>query len=437
MVSALDSAITGSTYADPEIAVLFSDEAEIQAYLQFEIALAKAQEALGIIPKDTAQTIADCMENTAIDPGSLAARYQQDGIAIPGLVAALREQLPAEVASYLHHGVTSHDVIDSGLVLRLKLVCNLLLNKNSTLTGKLKTLADEHRNTLTIARTRNQNAAPTVFGLKVVNWLEPLLRQQDRLSRLLPNLLRLQLGGSVGTLSALGPKANELCTAMAEELDLSPSNSPWHVQRDNIVEFGNWLSTTAGLIGKMAQNMLLLTQSEVGELRFNEGGKSSTLPNKTNPVLPEILVALASYCQSLSNVLNQTLLANHERDGVSMATENLTLAPLACAAGASLSLASQAIDSVEVKAAAMQANIALDNGRILAEAATFELSKSMERAEAANLVAQACAASINNETNMIDELSSLTSADIDWQALKEPANALGMAEQIINKVLNE
>ncbi len=437
MVNTLDSAITGSTYADADIAACFSDGAEIQAYLDFETALAQAQESLGVIPGGSAEIITDCLRDVTVNPASLAEGFARDGIVIPGLIASLRSQLPEEIATYLHYGATSQDVTDTGLMLRLRTVCDLLLSKNALLQDHLKSLVSEHRHTLTIARTRNQNAAPTVFGLKVVNWLVPLLRQHERLTDLHPRLLELQLGGAVGTMAALGPKASDLQNLLAKKLGLKVAKSPWHVQRDNIIEFGNWLATTASLAGKMGQDMLLMSQSELGELRFTGGGKSSTLPNKNNPVLPEFLVALASYCQSLASTLNRSLIASNERDGVSMAVESLTLAPLACAAGASLTLASQAIVTMEVDTQAMRKNVELDRGRMLAEAATFRLSTLMDRIEAGKFVADACVASLANATHMIDELSSLVDVDLDWESVKDPFNALGMTQEIIDKVLSE
>ncbi len=436
MVSALDSSITGNTYADADISALFSDEAEIEAYICFEKVLAEKQGELGIIPESAAVSISQQLTAININPDSLADSFAKDGTAIPGLITTLRAELSADLASHLHHGVTSQDVIDTGLVIRLRSVCELLQSRLVHLNKQLRSLAYEHRSTLTIARTRNQNAAPAVFGLKVVNWLEPLQRQQQRLSALLPRLLSLQLGGSVGTMSALGPKAMELRDNMAKELGLGVSDSPWHVQRDNIAEFGNWLATTAGLIASIGQDMLLLSQSAVGELRFKNGGNSSTLPNKNNPVAPELLVAISTHCQSLSNSLDNTLVANNERDGVGMALETLSLPPLVCATGASLSLADKALESLIVDVDAMQRNIDLDNGRMLAETATFELSRSMARTEASALVAMACAASIANSRNMIDELQQLVTADVDWESLKNPANALGAAKQIIEKAVS-
>ena len=437
MASAFDSVITANSFADPDIAACFSDEAEIQAILRFESELALAQEQLGILPQGSGAALAQSLSSIEIDPAKLTEGFQRDGILIPSLIAAIREQLPADIARYLHHGVTSQDAIDSGLVIRLKEISEQLLAKNTQVLEQLRTLAREHSATLTIARTRNQNAAPTVFGLKVVNWLEPLQRQQARLQELLPRLLSLQLGGGAGTMAALGPQAQALNSKLAEALGLRAASSPWHVQRDCIVEFANWLSMNAGLNGKMGQDMLLLAQSEVGELRFKGGGKSSTLPNKNNPVLPEFLAALNRHCQQLAGSLNHALVASGERDGVSMMLEQITLAPLVSAAAASMNHAQNALSAMEVDAAAMLHNIEIDSGRILAEAASFELGKTIARVEASKLVAQACRQSKENNSHMIDELSHLVDADIDWQSLKDPRNSLGLADQIIQKVLSE
>ena len=188
-------------------------------------------------------------------------------------------------ANYLHFGATSQDVIDTALIIRIKAAVVIIEKNLKDLTAELGRLAQKHRTTVMIGRTRNQNASPTVFALKIVNWLAPLQRQQQRLTELLPRLLVVQFGGAAGTNAALGNKGGEVNSALAATLGLAAAGSAWHAQRDTIVEFSNWLSMTAGQIGKMAQDILLMAQNEVGEIRFSGAGNSSTMPNKSNPVL--------------------------------------------------------------------------------------------------------------------------------------------------------
>ena len=311
MVSAFDSHISSTLFADSELASFFSDEAEIKSLIQVEGELAKVQAALGVIPQQEGETISSVLGTLTIDPAVVSDGFKKDGIPIPALLKVVRTNLGDREANFLHWGATSQDVMDTALILRIKSAVVVIEKRIKTLNERLAELAQQHRATVMIARTRNQNAAPTVFGLKVVNWFMPLLRQRQRLHELLPRLLIVQLGGAVGTNAALGSRGIEISNALANTLELNPA-SPWHVQRDSIVEFSNWLAMTAGVLAKMAQDLLLMAQSEVGEISFNNGGKSSTMPNKLNPVLPASIVALASFCRTQSDLMQQTLQGQNE-----------------------------------------------------------------------------------------------------------------------------
>lgn len=435
MVSAQDSAITSSSFSDKEIAELFSDVGEIDALVLFERELARVQESLQIIPEGIGKEIYAALENAKFDSDLLATGFENDAIPIPALLKQLREQLEPAAANYLHFGATSQDVIDTALIIRIKAAVVIIEKNLKSLTAELSKLAQKHRTTVMIGRTRNQNASPTVFALKIVNWLAPLQRQQQRLTELLPRLLVVQFGGAAGTNAALGNKGGEVNSALAATLGLAAAGSAWHAQRDTIVEFSNWLSMTAGQIGKMAKDILLMAQNEVGEIRFSGAGKSSTMPNKSNPVLLETLLSLAGYCRAQSDLMGSTLLVSHERDGVCMSLDRLAFPPLICAAAASITQALKCLASISVNEEAMSRNLIADNGLIMAEMAVFELVKSMERSKASELVRQACELCLTNNSHMIDELESLTDVDLDWDALKQPKNYLGNAEEVIDSVL--
>lgn len=435
MVSAQDSAITSSSFSDKEIAELFSDVGEIDALVLFERELARVQESLQIIPEGIGKEIYAALENAKFDSDLLATGFENDAIPIPALLKQLREQLEPAAANYLHFGATSQDVIDTALIIRIKAAVVIIEKNLKSLTAELSKLAQKHRTTVMIGRTRNQNASPTVFALKIVNWLAPLQRQQQRLTELLPRLLVVQFGGAAGTNAALGNKGGEVNSALAATLGLAAAGSAWHAQRDTIVEFSNWLSMTAGQIGKMAKDILLMAQNEVGEIRFSGAGKSSTMPNKSNPVLLETLLSLAGYCRAQSDLMGSTLLVSHERDGVCMSLDRLAFPPLICAAAASITQALKCLASISVNEEAMSRNLIADNGLIMAEMAVFELIKSMERSKASELVRQACELCLTNNSHMIDELESLTDVDLDWDALKQPKNYLGNAEEVIDSVL--
>lgn len=437
MVSALDSTITSIAFSDPDIAELFADAAEIKALIKVEQELARTQAALAIIPKEHGQQIVSILETVKIEPESLKLGYAKDGISIPTLLAQLREHIGQPAADYLHFGATSQDVLDTALITRTKNAIEIIDSNLGRLIKVLGEQASKHKDTVMLGRTRNQNAAPIVFGLKVINWLTPLLRQRQRLNELLPRLLVVQFGGAVGTNAASGTEGFKINQSLVEALELYPADNPWHAQRDSIIEFGNWLSLTAGLIGKMARDILLMAQSEVGEISFSDMGKSSTMPNKSNPVLAETLISLAIYCRSKANLLAESVGASHERDGVSMNIERLAFPQLICAAAAAIVNGINCINSMQVNEKAMSVNFEADNGLALAEAAVFELSKTKSKAVASKLVDEACKKSIADNTHMIEELQMLNNLKIDWDALKRPKNYLGSAAEIIEAVLRK
>jgi 3-carboxy-cis,cis-muconate cycloisomerase len=395
------------------------------------------QQALGVIPEGKGDTISRLLSTLKLEPKFLATAYAKDGISTPGLVRLTREQLPAEVGNFLHWGATSQDIEDSALVLRLKSLTRIMASRLDTLIALLQQLTESHRHTLTVARTRTQWATPTVFGLKTASWLAPLQRQKMRLHSLLPRLLVVQLGGAGGTLAAMGVRAAEVSRNLAATLDLNSPSMPWHNQRDNIVEFSNWLAMTSGIIGKMGQDFLLLAQSEVAEIGFTAAGGSSTMPQKSNPVIAENLVALARFSGTQIGTVHQTLLTANERDGVSMTLERMSLPALISACASSLRLAIAAIDNIEIRGKTMLANLEKSNGMVLAEAAVFELSKFIDRKQATEIVYKACRDASDNGRHLIAELSKSSDAEVDWEQLKNPQNYLGVAQDFIDRVLED
>ena len=437
MVSVFDSEISASVFADDEIKSLLSDVEQIRSALEVEAKLAMVQQALGVIPEGKGDTISRLLSTLKLEPKFLATAYAKDGISTPGLVRLTREQLPAEVGNFLHWGATSQDIEDSALVLRLKSLTRIMASRLDTLIALLQQLTESHRHTLTVARTRTQWATPTVFGLKTASWLAPLQRQKMRLHSLLPRLLVVQLGGAGGTLAAMGVQAAEVSRNLAATLDLNSPSMPWHNQRDNIVEFSNWLAMTSGIIGKMGQDFLLLAQSEVAEIGFTAAGGSSTMPQKSNPVIAENLVALARFSGTQIGTVHQTLLTANERDGVSMTLERMSLPALISACASSLRLAIAAIDNIEIRGKTMLANLEKSNGMVLAEAAVFELSKFIDRKQATEIVYKACRDASDNGRHLIAELSKSSDAEVDWEQLKNPQNYLGVAQDFIDRVLED
>ncbi len=429
------SALLGPLLSDPEVAGLLDDRAQVKAMLAFEAALARAEGRTGVIPEAAAARIAAVAEDLDLDPAALAEGTARDGIPVPALVAALREAVGGEEAAYVHWGTTTQDVMDTGLVLRLRVILDILDRRLVDLGRKLAKLADRERGTLLLARTRGQQATPTSFGLKAAGWLAPLQRHRARLAELRPRLELLSFGGAAGNLSALGHDGTAVEAELAKDLGLPVAPLPWHAQRDGLVELGGWLGLVGGSLGKMAGDILLLCQNEVGELREGSGGGSSTLPQKQNPIRSEAVVSLCRHVAGLTGQMQLTAFHSHERDGVAWQMEWLVLPQMIVAAGAALVQSLALIDGLQVDRARMRANIDATKGLALAEAASFALSAHMSRPEAQALVKEACKDVLASGRPLMDILAERSDAPVDWRELADPAGQTGAADAFIDRVL--
>lgn len=423
----LDSAIYSGLYSDPDVAALFTDEAEIAAMIRFEAALARAQISLGIIPdSDLPRQI----EAATVAPGDLTAGVAGSGIPVPALVAALRAQI-GETAQHLHWGATTHDVMDTGLILRLRDALILMEQRLDTIIKRLATLADRHRATAMAGRTWMQHATPTTFGLKCAIWLDPLLRQRERLAEIKPRVLAVQSGGASGTRAA-ALRGTETMHAIAEDLGLSPA-APWHVSRDRLLELAGWFATTTATLGKTGADLIILAQTEIAEVTLGSTGGSSTMPQKQNPVGPSALVALARSNASAIGEMHHAGLQGMERDVAHWSAEWLTLPRMACATGAALKIADETLAGLEPDTERMRANLDMTGGGILAEALSFALAQHMPRADAQALVKLAA----REDGPLIEETAKLTDAPIDLISFGDPGAHIGEASKIIDTILDQ
>ena len=425
--SPFDSKLLAALFSDPDMAALFSDEAVLAAMLKVEVNLAKVQARIGIIPQVAYRQIADGLAEFKPEPEALSQETAQFGVPVPALLKAARKVVGKEGRHYLHWGATSQDIVDTALVLRLKKAMHLLEEGVGRLLETLAALAGEHATTLMVARSRWQQAIPTTLGHKIALWAEPLRRHGLRLNQMKPRLLVISLGGAAGTLAAMGAKGPEVARQLAAELELENAATPWHTQRDAVAEFAGWLSLLTGSLGKIGQDLLLMAQSGVAEVRFSSAGGSSTMPQKTNPIGAEMLVTLARLNAGLVGSIHQAQVQEHERGGSGWMLEWATLPQMVMAAASALKHANRLFTTLDVDKQQMRANLDRSNGQALAEAAVFALSAHMPRADAQELVKHACLESQRTRTHVVDLLSQMVDHEVDWQRLKDPAHYLGMA----------
>ena len=428
-----------SLFGDAEAAHLLSSASEIASMIEVERAIARAQGAAGVIPAGAATAIDDGLASMAPDPAELAAGSAAAGVPVPALVAALRKGLERPAADYLHFGATSQDIVDTALMLRIARVLDLLDGRLAMLVATLAELARAHRATPMAGRTRGQVATPVSFGLRAANWALPLARCRARLRALRREGLVVQLGGASGDLAAMGAgagKARAMADAVAIELGLCGA-LPWMADRQPLRRVAGELGELALALGKVGEDVILLTRSEVGELRLGEAGGSSTMPQKQNPVRAEAMVALARFTSGLAGQLDAGGLHREERDGAAWMGEWLVLPQMMVAAAAATAHGAALCSGLQVMAEAMLARLAGDGGLSLAEQASFALLPHVGRAAAQDLVKRAAVETRASGRPLAETLRALTDAPLDYAALADPDAATGPAAAMTDEMLAE
>ena len=332
--------------AREDLAALFTADAEIEAMLRSEAALAEAEGDAGVIPEAAALAIVEATRIFEADVEALTAGVRRDGLVVPSLVKDLRENLEDRHRPHLHFGATSQDVIDTGLMLRLKGVFALFSSDIEDVVGQLEKLTSVAGRRPLMARTRMQRALEIRLADRIGIWKAPLVQHLDALEALRRHALAVQFGGPVGTLDKLGDKGPLVRKILAEKLGLADPGCCWHTDRSRIADLANWLAKVSGSLGKIGQDVVLMAQNEVGEVEIAEGGLSSTMPHKKNPVRAELLVSLARFNAVQLSAIHQAVVHENERSGSAWTLEWLTLPIMVATTGAALGVGGDLLDAM-------------------------------------------------------------------------------------------
>ena len=425
---------------------LFSDHTRIQRMLDFEAALARAQARVGVIPVAAADAIAKNCTSSQIDFVALARDAElagNVGIPLVNQLTALVAKNDAEAAKFVHWGATSQDAIDTGLVLQLRDALSSIDHGLADLSRALVAQIKQHRATLMAGRTLLQHALPITFGLKVAGWLDAVTRHRERIKELRPRILVLQFGGAAGTLAALGSRGNAIDAALAQELDLALPAMPWHGQRDRVVEVATVLGLVVGTLGKIARDVALCMQTDVGELAEPTApgrGGSSTLPHKHNPIGCAVAMSAAIRVPGLVSTMLAAMPQEHERGLGGWQAEWETLPEILKLASGALNHMTTVLAGLEINVKRMRANLDQTNGLIMAEAVAMALSAHLGKLEAHRIVEQACNTAIKKSRHLREILAEepliqmqITAAELE--KLMNPAHYLGATQQFIDRVL--
>jgi 3-carboxy-cis,cis-muconate cycloisomerase len=446
MTSHVTGRLTDLICGTPAINEIWGPRASIQAMLDVEAALARACASHGVIPAATVAAIEAACDAGQIDAAALMQQAALSGnLAIPLVkqLTALVSTRDAEAAKYVHWGATSQDIIDTGTVLQLRASFDRLDAGLHALCNVLAQRAAEHRTTAMVGRTWLQQALPITLGLKFAQWLDALHRHRERLAQMKARVLALQFGGAAGTLASLGEDALPIATSLATELRLALPTLPWHTQRDRIAETAAYLGMLIGSLGKIARDISLQMQTEIGELAEPSAagkGGSSSMPHKRNPVGCAAILSAATRAPGLVATVLAGMVQEHERALGGWQAEWEALPELARLADGALAHLLQIVDGLHIDASRMAAHLDATHGLILGEAVTLALGQAIGRLQAHQQVEQAVHTALRTGHTLYDVLAADESVTRHLPpprlaALLDPNNYLGQAPAFIDAVL--
>ena len=416
---------------------IFSDASILRGMLDFEAALAAAEAAAGLIPQRAAQAVADAVRAGGFDAVSIAREARESGTVSIPLVHALTARVRAadpESASFVHWGATSQDAADTAFVLALTRARDALAVDHTRLDRALRDLSERHARTVMLGRTLLQPAPPVTFGLKTARYAAALARGWKRADAAFTDTAILQFGGASGTLAALGGHGLDVAEKVANALRLKLPPASWHTDRDRLGALASALAVYTATVGKIARDITLLMQDEVGEAA-EPGGGSSTMPHKRNPSRCAAAIAAATRMPGLTASFLTSMLQEHERAVGGWHAEWPALEAIVKVAGAGVQALADAVEKLTVDPGRMRANIERTNGVIFAERVMMLVTPKRGKEAAHALVTAALAGIERDKVTLREALTRLPEASSvltpeEMRSIDVPEDYLGAAERM-------
>jgi 3-carboxy-cis,cis-muconate cycloisomerase len=419
----IDSRIFGDIFSDARMRQVWSDENRTAKYLDIERTLAKVQGELGLIPQEAADEIVKHCELSMIDWDKLKAKTEQIGYPIIAVVNQINANCRDRLGEYCHWGATTQDITDTAMILQMREGLALVEQDLADISDALAVLAQKYRDTPII--------------------LAGIERHRERLQQLKPRVLMGEFGGASGTLSSLEKGAMETQAALMKELGLAQPLISWHTVRDTVAEVGAFLGLVGGSLGKIAMDVKLLMQTEVGEVfePFAPGrGSSSTMPQKRNPISCLYIHANISVARQHAAALMDAMVADHERSTGPWEIEWVSVPEIFCLMSGALKQTKFVLQGLEVDADRMRANMDMTNGLVMSEAVMMGLGTYLGREYAHDLVYDLCRQALKENRPLIDILEAhpeinqhVDRAQLEY--LCNPVHHVGQAGVMVDRVL--
>jgi 3-carboxy-cis,cis-muconate cycloisomerase len=453
------------------------DTAWLQAMLDAEAGLARALERAGLAPAGAGEAVTTAARAENFDPNELGGLAALTGNPVPGLARALARRVPQAAVGAVHRGATSQDILDTAAMLLAKRAIDVILADLAQAADAAAGLAEAHRASIMIGRTLLQQAVPVTFGLIAAGWLTSVDEAREGLAAVRSRRLAVQFGGAAGTLASLGDHGQQVAALLADELGLALPVLPWHTDRLRIIDLGAALARVAAALGKIARDVTLLAQSEVGEVGEGSAssagqagggspaargtdqrgpdpqgpaasprrGGSSAMPHKHNPVASIAVLGCTRQVPGLLGILVSNSEQELQRAAGAWHAEWEPLAALLRLTGSASSWAAELLSGLTVDTSRMAANLAATKGLPLAEHVSSLLAGVLGPAQAYDLVAEAGARAVGAGLPLRDVLlavpkleerlsaAGITAEQID--SALEPAGYLGATDAFIAAAL--
>ncbi len=428
-------------FGDPDVDEAIADRALVTAMLRFESELAAAQAGLGLVPPEAAAAIAATAGELTVDPAELGRQALGAGNPVNPLVRQLTAAVPESARPFVHRGATSQDVLDTGLMLVARQAADRTCRRLDGAASRLVELIADHRHTPMPARTLGQQALPTTFGRVAAGWLTLLDDAAERLEVVARRRLAVQFGGAAGTLAGLDDRGPELMGVLAGRLGLVEPALPWHSDRQRILDLGAALGGLTAATGKVALDLVLLAQSELGEVVPAAGGGSTAMPHKANPVDAILVRSAATRTPGLvATLFTAAAAAEHERPAGAWHAEWETLRELLSVTGGAANRLCAALTGLRVDAERMRADLDLSGGLLLSESLAARLAPALGRDQAHDLVRECAqqAAAGEKTFDQIVRREPRVRAELDDEAITAtlaPESWLGSADALVDRAL--
>ena len=441
-INPADGPILGTLYGSDAMRAVFDETTYFQRMLDVEAALARVQARMGIIPADAVPKIEAAAHFDQLSVPDLAASARNVGYPVIGVVQGL-SKASGDAGGWTHWGATTQDIMDTATVLQVREGLDLIAAELRALLGALLRQAEAHRGTVMAGRTHLQQALPTTFGLKCATWAMPFIGHLDRLAQLRPRVEQVEFGGAAGTLASLGDQGIAVMEGLATELRLTAPAAPWHVCREALAETVAFLGLVCGNLAKIATDIILLAQTEVGEVAepyVTGRGASSTMPQKRNPIASEYILAATRTVHALVPVMLGAMAQDHERATGPWQGEALALPQVFVLTHGALLHCRAIAEGMVVDADRMRRNLDITHGLIVAEAVMMGLAPTLGRGEAHHVVKHACDVALTERISLADALlrDGTVAARLDRAAIErltDPAGYLGSTQAFIDRVL--